>query len=98
MVERRRARRFELKFPVELLRTGPLPASRVGETRNVSSAGALIATEARIPAGEPVEYLITLPVSGEGDRPVQLRCMGKVVRSYDKASAVTLERYEFLRS
>ena len=54
-------------------------------------------TDAYLPVGESIEYLITLPVAVDGDEIVRLRCMGKVVRNDPAASAATLERYEFLR-
>ncbi len=47
--------------------------------------------------GDPVEYLITLPVQGKGDHAVRLRCMGKIVRNESASAAATLERYEFVR-
>jgi len=86
-----------LKLPVELLRTGVNRVSKSGQTRNLSSSGVLIDTEARVTIGEPIEYLITLPVGRSGGEPVRLRCMGKVVRQQGLSSAATLERYEFLR-
>lgn len=97
MVEQRRSRRFELRLPVKLVRAGTLPIQKTAETRNVSSTGVLITTDTRVPIGECIEYLITLPVMGDGDTAVRLRCMGKVVRHDVFASAATLERYEFLR-
>lgn len=57
--------------------------------------------------GGPVEYIITLAAGSEGH--VNLRCMGKVLRQEGGAAvevpdddaftvAVSLERYEFLRT
>ena len=98
MIEQRRARRFELRLPVELVRVGSLTVSKSIETRNLSSSGVLFATEASFPIGEAIEYLITLPVKSELESQVRLRCVGKVVRHHGHASAATLERYEFMRS
>jgi PilZ domain len=97
-MEQRKARRFDLKLPFELIRSGSEPLSQHGETKNLSSAGVLFQSEADLHIGEPVEYLITLPTSpGEGER-VRLHCIGKVVRFARKAEiAATLERYEFVR-
>lgn len=97
MVEQRKSRRFELRLPVELVRAGALPIKTAGETRNLSSSGVLISTDARVAIGESIEYLITLPVPSEGDNSVRLRCMGKIVRQELSSAAATLERYEFLR-
>lgn len=97
MLEQRKSRRFELRFPVELVRAGVSPLGKAGETRNMSSTGVLITTDAAVPVGATIEYLITLPVLSEGDQSVRLRCVGKVVRQEISASAATLERYEFVR-
>jgi PilZ domain len=98
VVEQRRSKRFELKLPVELVRAGSSLIRKAGETHNLSSCGVLMTTGARLPVGESIEYMITLPVLAEGDQAVRLRCMGKVVRHDVAASAATLERYEFVRS
>lgn len=83
--------------------------SRAGETCNMSSGGVLFTSEAEMPVGYPIEYLVTLPGAPSGS-PVRLRCMGKVIRSQGAeiseqtaarrpfAIAATLERYEFIRS
>ena len=97
MIEQRKARRFELKLPFELLRSGPHSISKMGETRNLSSTGVLFAAEAQVAIGDPVEYMITLPTPPETAR-VRIRCLGKVVRFGDSEVAATLERYEFVRN
>ena len=98
MVEHRRSKRFELKLPVEVVRAGAMTMKNAGETKNLSSSGVLMSTEARVPVGESIEYLITLMLHAEGGDPlVRLRCLGKVVRQEISASAATLERYEFVR-
>lgn len=109
MSEQRKTQRFEIQLPLELVRTGSEPVSRAGETRNMSSGGVLFTSEAEMPVGDPIEYLVTLPSAISG-APVRLRCMGKVIRSQGVqgleeaaarrpfAIAATLERYEFIRS
>ena len=83
---------------MEVVRAGAITMKNAGETRNLSSSGVLMSTEAHVPLGESIEYLITLPVHAEGGDPlVRLRCMGKVVRHETSAAAATLERYEFVR-
>ena len=96
-------------MPVELVRAGSESVSRAGETRNMSSGGVLFTSEAEMPVGESVEYIVTLPRAASGAS-VRLRCMGKVIRSQgvrasDQAAgrrpfsiAATLERYEFVRT
>jgi len=97
-MEQRKAQRFDLRLPVELVRGGSRSLSDVGETRNLSSVGVLFHSDARLKIGEPVEYLITLPTSPHNGDQVQIHCLGKVVRFARKTEvAATLERYEFVR-
>lgn len=74
----------------------------VGQTRNISSTGVLFTSGRVTEPGGPIEYIITLNASGP--HTVNLRCIGKVVRSERMEAAVpgyqvaaTLERYEFVR-
>jgi hypothetical protein len=103
--EQRRFRRFELRLPVEVTRTGAHRLSRPGQTRNLSSGGVLFTVQSRMEVGQQIEYFITLPTGSGSDEDVRLRCKGKVVRlerpNGDLAVtsvAVTLERYEFIRN
>jgi hypothetical protein len=105
--EQRKNQRFDLKLPIELVKTGSEAVPKVGETRNLSSGGVLFTADGRLQKGELIEYLVTLPSTSE--EPLRLRCMGKVVRVDERASkesgasrhpfsiAATLERHEFLR-
>jgi PilZ domain len=98
-MEQRKSRRFDLRLPFELLRSGSRPLSERGETRNLSSVGVLFHSDASLRIGEPVEYMITLPSKpGPADAGVRIHCLGKVVR-FTKSTevAATLERYEFVR-
>jgi len=97
-MEQRKARRFDLRLPFELVRSGSRPLSERGETRNLSSVGVLFESGANLRIGEAVEYVITLPTSPRPDEPVRIHCLGKVVRFARKTEiAATLERYEFVR-
>jgi len=98
-MEQRKAQRFELKLPLELIRKGSQPLSEYGETRNLSSVGVLFAAASNLRIGEAVEYMITLPSTAErSETRVRLHCLGKVVRfSPETGVAATLERYEFVR-
>ncbi len=99
MAEQRKAKRFEIQLPVELVRAGTRKVSHVGETKNLSSGGILF-THPGVPVeiGQPIEYMISLP-SGTRVGDVRLRCMGKVIRRDEERQslAATLERYEFVR-
>jgi hypothetical protein len=95
VAEHRKARRYDLKLPLELMRAGSRRVSQMGETLNMSSGGVLFSEPGTpIEIGQPVEYMIRLPHGG------RLRCVGKIVRrdAARQALAATLERYEFLQS
>ncbi len=105
-VEHRKTRRFTLQLPVALTRTGSQPLAESGFTKNISSCGVLFTAEHEPDVGGAIEYVITL--IGEVSNPVNLRCIGKVVR-YERAEpdagavkaytvAATVERYEFVRN
>lgn len=95
-----------MELPVEIIRTGSSRVSTVGTTRNISSGGILFVGGKEMEVGGPVEYVVTL-TSGSGGI-VHLRCMGKVLRQQKLAQdapeessavfAVSLERYEFMRT
>jgi hypothetical protein len=105
--EQRKTRRFELKLPIELIRSGGDTSSQMGETKNLSSSGVLFISNGKLQKGDAIEYFVTLPTAAAAG--LRLRCMGKVVRveegniretdtkrtSY--AIAATLERHEFVR-
>jgi hypothetical protein len=105
-MEQRRTRRFKLQLPLAITRSGAERVTLAGFTQNISSSGVLFTAEREPDIGGPIEYVITL--NHDGPQSVNLRCMGKVVRS-DRMGplgdethpgfrvAATLERYEFVR-
>jgi hypothetical protein len=106
VIEQRRAKRFELELPLEIVRAGSERVSESGTTRNISSGGVLFMSAKGMEIGGPVEYVVTLTSGQNGV--VNLRCMGKVLRLNKNAPeapeeqgvevAISLERYEFMRS
>ena len=103
MVDQRKNQRFQLHLPLRILRTGTGGVSHSAWTHNISSGGVLFTANAEVPAGEVIEYVVTL-TTVRGVQ-VDLRCVGKVLR-LDKASeaenssyvvAATVDRYQFLR-
>ncbi len=105
VVEQRRAKRFEMRLPIRVVRNGMRSSSAAGETRNLSSGGVFFVSDTRVEAGEPIEYTIHLLPSPESPQRVWLRCLGKVTRAQASPAsgsefevAATLERYEFVRA
>jgi len=104
-MEQRRTRRFPMALPLSITRAGTEHVIQPGFTKNISSNGVLFTTGTAPDLGGPIEYIITL--NHVGPQPVNLRCIGKVIRSARMAPngedrrgyeiAVTLERYEFVR-
>jgi len=106
--ELRKSQRFDLRLPLEVIRSGEDFQGRISETRNLSSGGVLFTSESQLPVGEPIEYLITLP-TGKESHAVKLHCIGTVIRLESRPArtprdknrpfnvAATLERYEFVR-
>jgi PilZ domain len=104
-MEQRRTQRFQLELPLSITRAGAHHVAVPGFTKNISSTGVLFTSGAPPDVGGHIEYVITL--NHEGPQPVNLRCVGKVVRSEltqanaeDRRGyeiAATLERYEFVR-
>src|ERR1017187_3773932 len=105
-MEQRRTRRFQLELPLSIIRAGAERVTMAGFTKNISSCGVLFTTGKEPDLGGPIEYIITL--NREGPQPVNLRCVGKVLRAERTLFAAdpgprayqiaaTLERYEFVR-
>ena len=105
-MEQRRTRRFQLELPLSITRAGAARVAFAGKTMNISSTGVLFTAGAEPDLGGPIEYVITL--SHNGSQSVNIRCVGKVLRSerlYHSTEgelrsfqiAATLERYEFIR-
>ncbi|MEZ5402555.1 MAG: PilZ domain-containing protein [Bryobacteraceae bacterium] len=106
--DQRRNQRFELRLPIELVRSGSSPLGKTSETRNVSSGGVLFSTESQLAVGDPLEYFLTLP-TGRDPRGTRLHCVGTIIRTEPRGGrsaqpqerpfnvAATLERYEFVR-
>jgi hypothetical protein len=82
-----------------LLRCGGLPVEQAFETSNISSTGVLFQSGIEMEIGSPLEYVLTLTPALGPRKPVQLHCLGKVVRRTEADSvAATIERYEFKRT
>lgn len=93
---------------MKIVRSGTLPLSGSGETRNLCSRGVLFVTDVQVETGESVEYLIALAPGSEAPWPVNLRCLGKVLRFEEALTdekdpdrpfrlAASIDRYQFVR-
>ncbi|HKD04483.1 MAG TPA: PilZ domain-containing protein [Bryobacteraceae bacterium] len=100
-MDQRRTQRYRLELPLEIVQLGERRLTRREITRDISSGGVCFRSPNAVEVGARIEYLITL--SGNNP-PVRIRCLGKVLRSPKNASeglfevAMTMERYQFLRS
>jgi hypothetical protein len=101
-LEQRRAQRYRLQLPLEIVQLGDKRVNRTQRTRDISSGGVCFFSPTEVEVGGRIEYLITLSRSNP---PVRIRCLGKVLRSMKPAVeeisefevAVTMERYQFVR-
>ena len=95
-----------MQLPLSITRAGAERVTFAGFTDNISSSGVLFTVEREPDLGVPIEYIITL--THDGPQAVNLRCVGKVLRSERLRQplheeppayqiAATLERYEFVR-
>ncbi len=85
---------------MQVLRCGAEPVHAFARTANISSNGILFHSDVKPEIGESMEYLLTLVPELGARKPVQLHCLGKVVRhdGDTQTAAATLERYEFVRA
>ncbi len=97
MIEHRKSKRFPVKLPAKVVRSGSRPIDKEVETENLSSCGILFRPAVDVHVGDAVEYYIDLPPQTEKDPGVRIRCLGTVIRCDTETAAATIERYEFLR-
>lgn len=92
--------RFPLKLAVTVRHNGKeFPA----ESRDISSAGALLILEQFIPIGSSIEFVISMPAENfHSGKDVLVNCTGRVVRCSPKGKhhelGVVIDEYRFLRS
>jgi hypothetical protein len=99
-LEQRRAQRYRMQLPLQIIQVGAEKVNRTEQTRDISSGGVCFLSRQDVEVGGRIEYLITLSGSNP---PVRIRCLGKVLRSQKDDSAqppfevaVTMERYQFM--
>jgi hypothetical protein len=102
-VERRRAQRYYLSLPIQIVRLAQERVDLLGKTRDLSANGAYFVLSANVDAGSQIEFFVTLQETRPAFRRVRLRCRGHVTRldpigSTDRwGVAATIDRYQFVR-
>ena len=96
-MDRRGTSRFPLREGVRyrLLNYKGDRASGYGSTLNMGSGGILFTTEDLLPVGRSVELSVDWPAQLNGNCPLKLVAVGRVIRSELGQAAVRIERYEF---
>jgi len=69
--------------------------SGMGQTLNMSSGGLLIASHQRAELGSRIELNIEWPSMLDGQIPLQLVAVGKVVRILESGFAMAFTQYQF---
>jgi len=93
-------RRSKIRYPVSLnvkYRTVGRSnrVSGVGRTMNMSSGGLLIAADQHTQLGSRIELNIEWPSMLDGQIPLQLVAVGKVVRCMESGFALSFTQYQF---
>jgi hypothetical protein len=102
-LERRTARRFQIKLPMTVRWTSGMAVGEAEtESRDVSSRGVYFFLPKQVSHGSPVEIILTLPHEVTLAGPVRVRCLGRVHRTEDDSSGrsgvvAEIHRYVFLR-
>src|SRR5579863_9915566 len=94
-MEQRRAQRYKLQLPLEIVRLGGRRVSRTEKTLDISSGGVCFVTPDDVEVGGRIEYLITL---SDRNPPVKIRCLGKVLRSMPPRPAMSAQADESVGS
>ncbi|HTT24772.1 MAG TPA: PilZ domain-containing protein [Candidatus Sulfotelmatobacter sp.] len=102
--EKRGARRFALRVPVNVSRntTDSNVSSESAQLRDVSARGICFHLDSAIEQGAQITFTLTLPPEITLTECIRVQCKGRVVRVEDDASAgkvavaAVIEAYEFL--
>jgi hypothetical protein len=101
--ERRKAQRFHLALPIQIVSLAQRRVDVAGKTRDLSANGAYFVVNSDLETGAPIEFFVTLQDLRPAFRRVKLRCRGHIIR-LDKLGpadrwgvAATIDRYQFVR-
>ncbi len=95
--DRRRAKRYPIETPVtyRVMRGRRNLKTGVGRTINISSKALLLEAENPLPAGSDIEVALEWPAMLNNECGLSLVVSGKVIRSDELSSAVSIMRYQF---
>jgi hypothetical protein len=98
--EKRAIPRFALELPVKVnMPTGNMALS-AATTKDVSSLGVCFTCDSALEKDSEIEFTLTLPSTVTMTEPINVRCVGKVVRvggnkgAFEVAAAI--QNYEFV--
>ena len=100
--EKRAARRFALRIPVNVTRGEDFSQSEAAQIRDVSARGISLYLDSTVTEGSPIGFTLTLPPEITLTESIRVQCKGRVVRvdegAFDGklAVAAVIEEYEFL--
>jgi hypothetical protein len=101
-LEKRAARRFALRIPVNVDHGENPSRSEVAEIRDVSARGICFYLDSALAQGAAIGFTLTLPPEITLTESIRVQCKGHVVRVEDPsedgklAVAAVIEEYEFL--
>lgn len=100
-MEKRLDRRKKIRFPIhrelryKLLDDGVLVGAGTGQSVNIGSGGVAITIDRELRPGAFIELSISWPVLLNDNCPMRFIALGRVLRSFGRKSACSIERYEF---
>jgi hypothetical protein len=99
--EKRAIRRFALQLPVTVTAAAGEEVKAEAKTKDVSSHGICFYCDSAMEQNSEIEFTVTLPSEVTMTEPINVRCLGKVVRVGGDAGgafevAAAIESYEFV--
>jgi hypothetical protein len=89
--------RFEIERPVEFRLTDVRGGPRFqGRTTNISSGGVLFRTDQMLAVGRKIEMIVRMSESPEESLDVDLRLLGRIVRSGPGWAAAQVRKHQIL--
>jgi hypothetical protein len=94
--DRRAARHYECETPLQFVcKSGETQYTGSGCTADLGRREVQFVSDTPLPAGAEVELRIEWPFLLQGVCPLELRMWGRVLRSDDRRTVVTMRDYEF---